>query len=105
MISASEWNEGFDVSEAGGFAQARLSPRPPCAFCGDTGRREYAIQGVLRAGRCRCQRLPDRIVLFNRAQIPARHARCTMENFRVDLEATKIGWAYTRRWLDVFNPE
>jgi DNA replication protein DnaC len=101
-----EWNEGFRIVTAGvgGLAQAEVLPGPPCPYCGGRGRREMEINGVLRVGKCRCQRLVDRVALFNAAGIPARHAASTMESFRLDVDGARPGWAYTRGWLDRFNP-
>jgi DNA replication protein DnaC len=99
-----EWNEVFVVEARDGFAHAVVPPGPPCPFCGGAGRREVEIAGVRRVGKCRCQRIIDRIALFNSARIPARHAHCTMESFRRDLDGTQIGWKVTRDWLDAFRP-
>jgi DNA replication protein DnaC len=98
-----EWLEGYEVVAAGGFATARLLPRPRCGFCDDTGVREVEIRGAKRVGKCRCQRLPDRIALFNAAGVPARHAACTMESFDKNLDGARIGWTYTRTWLDEYR--
>jgi DNA replication protein DnaC len=62
------------------------------------------IDGVPRVARCRCQRLPDRIALYNAAQIPARYASCTMATFRSDIPGAKPGWQATRGWLDRYRP-
>lgn len=99
-----EWNEGFFIEADGHFATARLLPRPPCGFCGETGRRIMEMDGVSRVARCRCQKLPDRIDLFNHVRIPAKYARCTMENFKTELDGTRPGWLYVRGWLDRYKP-
>ena len=99
-----EWSEGYAVTPEGGLAVARLLPRPTCPWCGGSGRREVRIDGELRVGRCRCQRLLDRVALFNAAGIPARNATSTMENFRCDLPGVMPGWQATRGWLDRFRP-
>jgi DNA replication protein DnaC len=100
-----EWNEGFRVhGEAGGVARAEILPGPACPYCGGVGRREIDIGGVLRVGKCRCQRLVDRVARFNAAHLPARHAESTMESFRVDVPGAHPGWAYTRGWLDRYRP-
>ena len=97
-----EWNEGFIVCEAGGRAMAEVLPRPVCPFCGDLGRRPMEMEGVTRVYRCRCQRLPDRVALFNAAEIPARHAGCSMETFSVGL--ARPTFVAVRKWLDTFAP-
>ncbi len=100
-----EWNEGYRVfAGADGFAHAEALPGPTCPFCGGVGRREVKIDGVLRVGKCRCQRLVDRVDLFEAAAMPARHASSTMESFRQEVDGAKPGWAYTRGWLDRYRP-
>lgn len=99
-----DWREGFVVEADGEHAVARVLPRETCPWCGGVGRREVVMRGVSRVGKCRCQRLPDRVALWNAAMVPARHARCTMESFRVDLPGTEVGWRVTRGWLDQFRP-
>ncbi|MFZ5481637.1 MAG: ATP-binding protein [Myxococcota bacterium] len=99
-----EWHEGYEIVAEGGRAVARLLPRPPCPYCDDTGVREVDIRGARRVGKCRCRRLPDRIALWNHAGVPARHAGCTMETFDRDLDGSRIGWTYTRAWLDDYRP-
>lgn len=98
------WGEGFVIEAVGGQALARVLPRPPCPWCGGEGRREVVVDGAPRVARCRCQKLPDRVALYNAAQIPARHAGCTMEGFRLDLPGVKPGWQATRGWLDRYRP-
>jgi len=57
---------------------------------------------VRRVGRCLCQRLPDRVALYNAARVPARHAACTLESFRVEL--ARPTFVAVRRWTDAFKP-
>lgn len=94
------WDEGFEVIAGPLHAEARLLPRPPCSWCGGFGRREVEIEGVLRVAKCRCQRLPDRVALYNAARIPARYAACTFESFRADLPGTAPGAMAVRLWID-----
>lgn len=98
-----EWNEGFELEAVGLYAQARQLPAPRCELCRGLGRREVDLEGVRRVVRCRCQRLPDRIALFNRARIPARHAHCTMENFEHPYGDPV--WTPTYSWLGNFQPD
>jgi DNA replication protein DnaC len=100
---ASAHDEGFTVDGGGNYAAAKLSPRPPCAFCGDTGRREVEMNGVRRVGRCRCQALPDRVTLFNAARIPARHAENTLTNFKT-MGGSAVPLTQVRGWLNAFKP-
>lgn len=97
-----EWNEGFTVGEVGGLAVATATALPPCPFCSGDGRRLLDVSGVSRLYRCRCQKLPDRIVVFNEAMLPARHATCTMESFNVGL--ARATWGAVRKWIDTFRP-
>lgn len=97
------WAEGFEIVAEGEWAIARLLPRDVCPHCGGVGRREVDMNGVRRVGKCRCQRLPDRIALWNAASVPARHAACTMETFR-EVPGAGNAWRQTRSWLDAFRP-
>ncbi|MDP2316171.1 MAG: ATP-binding protein [Pseudomonadota bacterium] len=101
-----EWHEGYKVlADAGrGVARAEVTPGPVCPFCGGVGRRELEIGGVVRVGKCRCQRVVDRVAIFNAAGVPARHAESTMENFEQNLPIPNPAWKYTRAWLDAFRP-
>ena len=98
-----DWRTGYVVEVSGELARARVVSRPECPFCGDVGRRTVEIEGVERVVRCRCQKLPDRVALFNAARIPSRHAHSTMESFRRDLDGAEPGWAVARRWLDAVD--
>jgi DNA replication protein DnaC len=49
-----------------------------------------------------CQRLPDRIALYNAAGVPARHAACTLESFQAGL--ARPTWVAVRSWADSFVP-
>ena len=73
------------MTPRGGFAVAELIPGPPCELCRGEGRRVVERHGIRRVGRCVCQRLPDRVALYNAAGVPAKHANCTLESFRVEL--------------------
>ncbi len=96
--------EGYTVEPVGERAVARVVPGPVCAFCEGTGRRTLEMRGVQRVGRCRCQKIPDRVILYNRAQIPARYAESTMATFRTDLPDARAGWTMCRNWLDRYRP-
>ena len=124
-----EWHEGFSIDASGNFAEARLLPRPECSRCRGSGRVEveqgealtwptgnpqaHPMQAgaslrsgkVMRVLRCRCQMLPDRVAMFNRARIPSRHGACTLESFRSELDGRREPWTITRRWLDTFDPQ
>lgn len=99
--------DGYRVTAGkGGFALAERLPGPPCPFCGGVGRREVAINGVMRVAKCRCQKVVDRIALFNAANIPSRHADSTIEGFRTDADGvagTRPVRDFTRYWLDRYR--
>lgn len=100
-----DWHEGWRVfADANGMARAEVTPGPPCPWCGGVGRREVQIDGVWRVGKCRCQRVVDRVALFNAAGIPARHADSTMESFRTNLPSPNLAWRPLRAWLDAYRP-
>ncbi len=113
-----EWNEGFDIGEVAGLAVARTAAEGPCPFCHGEGRRAVEVEEktvsrdargkevvstekVRRVYRCRCQRVPDRVALYNAAELPARHAHCTMETFKAEL--ARPTWSAVRKWLDTYQ--
>jgi len=54
--------------------------------------------------RCRCQKVPDRIALFNKAKIPARHGKASFESFDKDLPDAMPGFLAAYRWVKAFQP-
>ncbi len=62
-------------------AIAVMTPRPECPLCGGSGRARLEQDGVVEMGRCRCQRLHDRVRLFNSCGLPARFAAATFVSF------------------------
>ena len=97
-----EWNEGYVVEAVEGLATARSTATEPCPLCGGAGRRSFEVEGVVRTGRCRCQRVPDRVKVYNAAGIPAKHAAATMESFRAEL--ARPTWAAVRGFIDSYRP-
>lgn len=100
--------EGYRVAPKGEFAWAeRCECVPPCPRCGGTGRVALERDGLTMVGRCRCQRLVDRIARFNHASLPARYADATFVSFsqgavRIgDGEKTRALIA-VRKWLAGF---
>lgn len=113
-----EWTEGFTIGEEGGIAVARVNAGAPCPYCEGEGRRAVevdekvvsrdasgkehtTVEKVRRVFRCRCQRVPDRVLLYNAAELPARHAHCRMETFKAEL--ARPTWSAVRRWLDQYH--
>ncbi len=73
---------GYVLAPKKGFANAKKCRCvPKCTRC-DGGVVRIEVDGVLRSGRCRCQKLPDRIALFNRSGITARHGNKDISNFQ-----------------------
>jgi DNA replication protein DnaC len=95
----------FVVTAQGRFAIAALpSDTPACVLCGGRGERLVEVNGNQCVARCRCQKMPDRIALFNRAQIPARHAKASFESFDKDLPDAMTGFLGAYRWVKSFHP-
>lgn len=74
-----------------------------CPRCDDSGQVMVDIKGLMRAARCRCRKLPDRLRLFNDAQIPARHATSSFATFRPS-EGQGEPWNLARRWSKDYKP-
>ena len=96
---------GYDVFSAGEYAQAKVCRCVPnCTRCNGYGIVTLEIDGVSRSGRCRCQKLPDRIQLFNLAKIPARHGKNTIASFdhlKSGTGTQALGKAH--KWMDKFS--
>ena len=97
-----DWRAGYTITPGEATARADMLPTGRCPYCGGVGMREIQIEGRPRMARCRCQRLVDRVYIFNRANIPARHYHCTMENYDISL-GDKPRWEGIREWLDTFD--
>jgi len=116
----------YFVAAEKGYAKAVMLPRPPCERCKGTGQVEVEqaqqvaypigpsdpgalqkqtpvrIERIKVVLRCRCMMLPDRIHTFNRAQIPARHAECSFENFR-PVEGAAMAASVAKKWSETFS--
>ena len=73
--------DAYRLVAKGEIAQAEALPRPECPVCGGTGYARVEVDGVITMGRCRCQMLPDRIRLFNKAGVPSRYIDSTFISF------------------------
>ena len=93
---------GYTLKPINGYAHAAIcSCLPKCLRC-DDGVVRKMVDGVMRSGRCRCQKLPDRIAMFNRSGITARHGGKDLSNFQwIDNSNTKIK-VTTDLWVDNF---
>jgi len=76
------WSEeAYTIGTRGETAWVELDERPPCPLCAGSGRARLETDGVITMGRCRCQRLPDRIKIFNNADLPARFSAANFVSF------------------------
>ena len=98
--------ESFIVKPRGEFALAEVCACVPhCKRCNGTGRVVIERNGVRQVGRCRCQKLPDRIRLFNLAQIPARHSRSSFQTFDYMADPSVIpAFGEAQKWAQDFVP-
>jgi len=92
---------GYVVKPVRSAALAEIcSCVPACELCGGTGHRQVQLRDRVRVGRCRCQKLPDRIELFNRANIPARHANSSFTSFQPELNpGVSGGYRVCQSWV------
>jgi len=103
-MTASFKSAEFVVSAQGRFATASLPlDTPACELCRGRGERLVEVNGNMCVARCRCQKMPDRIALFNQAQIPARHAKASFESFDKDLPDAMTGFLGAYRWVKGFK--
>lgn len=77
---------------------------PACTRCGGTGFVPVVLDGSRYMGRCRCQALPDRIALFNKAGIPARHASSTFESYDRSVPGAEANYRMARTLLENYTP-
>lgn len=102
---------GYLLDAGGELARATLcSCVPSCGRCRDSGRVILETPEGFAAGRCKCQRIPDRIGLFNRAGLPARYALVSLAGFMHgalqygDHEKIRAMGSVTA-WMDRFDPK
>lgn len=100
-----DWRLGYDVVARDGLARAIPHERGTCPRCDGEGRIDVRDpDGTVRVGRCRCRKLLDACALWNAAEVPARHAHCTLETFKSDLPGAGPGYTLARAWLKEFDP-
>lgn len=108
------WSEtAYTIEARGETAWAEIDLRPDCPLCSGSGRARVEAAGVITMGRCRCQKLPDRIQIFNRAGLPARFVEATFVSFAQepsgqlkDLDPSGImALGGCSQWVDSFQPE
>jgi DNA replication protein DnaC len=98
--------DGYLVSPTRSLAQAELCGCiPACVHCAGSGQRRVQVGDRVRVGRCRCQMLPDRVELFNRAGIPARHFGSSFVSFQPDLNpGVSGGYRVCQGWAQGYRP-
>lgn len=95
----------YIIEPIGAYAVARPTLPPGCPFCHGTGRREMEVGGAIRVGRCRCQRIPDRVATYNAARIPARHAHSTFDSFHAPNPQMEATVKVLRHWVRDWRPD
>jgi DNA replication protein DnaC len=107
------WSDAaYRIISSGEVATAELDDRPDCPLCAGSGRARVESEGVITMGWCRCQRLPDRIQIFNRAGVPARFSEATFVSFAQepdgqlkDLAPSGIrALGECSQWVEGFDP-
>jgi DNA replication protein DnaC len=92
------------VGADGDFARAVVCTCvPPCARCGDTGSVAVEREGGVATGRCRCRTVHDRVLLFNRAEVPARHAGSTFPSFDPSAGGVQAAYYLALTWAERFD--
>lgn len=71
-----------------------------CLRCMDTGRFHTGGRWV----RCRCKLLPDRIALYNRIRLPARHGSSTFSSWNMALPDSTPDCVRLMTWAKDFKP-
>lgn len=100
-----DWRLGYEVVADDGYARAFVRERGTCPRCDGVGRIEIREQGgATRVGRCRCRKVVDACAIWNSAEVPARHAHCTLETFKAELPGAGPGHSLARAWLKDFDP-
>ncbi len=98
--------EGYVTGREGAWARALACPCvPTCSLCEGTGRRLVEEDGAQRLGRCRCQQLPDRMLLFDQARFPGRHHNSSFRAFNKDLPGAMVGFAAAYGWVEKWTPD
>lgn len=119
MSDLREWREWREAGVLFLAEDGRAVARPPpprrevgqdgiekdvkCPFCGGSGQGTVTREGVVRYARCRCQRLPDRVALYNDVGIPGRYLNATFESFRGDLPGAQVGLRASKAWAEKYE--
>ncbi|MEC7984739.1 MAG: ATP-binding protein [Myxococcota bacterium] len=96
--------EGYAISSKGEYAFAtQCECVPQCVRCNGTGIVSVVKDGARRTGRCRCQKLPDRIQLFNYAKLPVLQGHNSFQNFRHINKGATLAVKSCNSWIREFN--
>lgn len=96
---------GYVVRPKNNLAQAEVCTCvPKCTRCDGTGRMLVTANDTVQVGRCRCQMLPDRIRLFNAANIPARHFSSSFMSFDTTAEGVMPTFFAAMSWVQDYKP-
>ena len=97
---------GFVLSSRGEFSFAqKCSCIPTCPLCQDKGTRTIPHVDGPRTGRCRCQKILDRIQIFNNTCIPAAQGHNSFQNFRHTNKGATLAAASCTTWLQKYMSE
>lgn len=96
--------ESFVVEPIGEHAHARLCTCvKTCSECRGTGLVARGPERLAPKGACRCRVTTNRIARFNQAQVPSRHAHCTLATFEPN-KNIKV-FAVVNRWIAEYDPK
>lgn len=104
-------DKGYLVRPVGEYAVAeRCACQLECPRCGGSGRVLQVVEGLRVMGRCGCQRLVDRVAMWNNAAVPARHAGSTLESYSAGALKHKDHEKFQAltelsRWKEAFKAE
>ncbi len=99
--------DGYEVYLEAGRCRARVCGCVGvCALCGGRGRRLVldTAEGVERMVRCRCQRVPDRIHLFDSIGLPAIYANASFSSFDPNRPGARPGFSLAVNWVEQYRP-
>lgn len=96
--------DGFVIQSKKDIARAVVCDCVPnCTRCAGSGIIHIETKEGTRSGRCLCQKLTDRIRIFNTAQIPSQHAENSFGNFSHHPEGASQAVALCQAWISAFK--
>ena len=97
---------GYEVYLEAGRCRARVCGCvSACSLCQGRGRRLVldTADGVERMMRCRCQRVPDRIHLFDAIGLPAIYQHASFASFDPGRPGARPGFARATNWVEQYR--